>query len=181
MPKPAAPGRLDLVRRFVNTYDLEDHTDRIGTPEELEAWLTEASLLEPAEQATEEDVRDVAAVRRAIRELLLAHVGRPLDPEASRTLDTAAKRAGLRIAFTPDGEATAEPEAEGVAAAIGRLLAIVAGAMADGTWARLKACQADDCHWAFYDHTRNRSGVWCDMAVCGNRAKVERFRKRRRG
>jgi predicted RNA-binding Zn ribbon-like protein len=52
--------------------------------------------------------------------------------------------------------------------------------MADGTWDRLKACAADDCHWAFYDHTRNRSGRWCSMAVCGNRAKVERFRERAR-
>ena len=61
------------------------------------------------------------------------------------------------------------------------MLAIVAASIADGTWERLKACAADDCHWAFYDHTRNRSGRWCSMAVCGNRAKVERFRERARG
>src|SRR3712207_8580100 len=41
---------------------------------------------------------------------------------------------------------------------------------------RLKACPWDSCQWAFYDQSRNRSGVWCNMAVCGNRAKVAAHR-----
>jgi predicted RNA-binding Zn ribbon-like protein len=180
MSKPAAPGRLDVIRRFVNTYDLEDRTDRVGTPDELRAWLSDEGLLGERERVTATDVRQAADVRGAIRELLLAHTGRPLAPEAPRTLDAAARRAGLGVRFHPDGGSGVEPEAKGADGAIGEMLAIVAAAMADGTWDRLKACQADDCHWAFYDHTRNRSGVWCDMAVCGNRAKVERFRERAR-
>jgi predicted RNA-binding Zn ribbon-like protein len=50
--------------------------------------------------------------------------------------------------------------------------------MSDGSWQRVKACRADDCHWAFYDFSRNRSGTWCDMAVCGNREKVRSYRER---
>jgi len=61
---------------------------------------------------------------------------------------------------------------------LGRLLAIVADAMADGTWPRLKACFRESCRWAFYDHARNRTGRWCSMAVCGNRTKAERYRAR---
>jgi predicted RNA-binding Zn ribbon-like protein len=53
--------------------------------------------------------------------------------------------------------------------------------MSDGTWARVKACRAEDCRWAFYDFSRNRSGTWCDMAVCGNRAKVRAYRARTAG
>ena len=45
-------------------------------------------------------------------------------------------------------------------------------------WPRLKACRADDCHWAFFDEARNRSRAWCDMKVCGNRQKVHRYRAR---
>jgi predicted RNA-binding Zn ribbon-like protein len=180
MGKQAAPGRLDLIREFVNTYDLEDQTDRIGTPEELGTWLKEAGLLRDRERVADQDVRNTATVRGAIRDLLLAHTGRTLEPEAPLTLDAAAKRAKLGVRFHPDGGSALEPEAKGVNGAIGELLSIVAASMADGSWERLKACQADDCHWAFYDHTRNRSGVWCDMAVCGNRAKVERFRARQR-
>jgi predicted RNA-binding Zn ribbon-like protein len=55
----------------------------------------------------------------------------------------------------------------------------VAAAAADGTWERAKACRADDCRWAFYDQSRNRSARWCDMAVCGNRTKVRAYRAKR--
>jgi predicted RNA-binding Zn ribbon-like protein len=180
MGKPAAPGRLDLIRRFVNTYDLEDHTDRVGTPEDLSAWLREEGLFSGREQISAQDVRHAAEVRGAIRELLLTHIGRPLDPAAPKKLDAAARRAGLGVRFHSDGGSAVEPDAKGVDGAVGEMLAIIASAMADGSWERLKACAADDCHWAFYDHTRNRSGLWCDMAVCGNRAKVERFREKAR-
>jgi predicted RNA-binding Zn ribbon-like protein len=50
--------------------------------------------------------------------------------------------------------------------------------MHDGTWSRMKACRNDTCHWAFYDASRNRSGKWCSMAICGNRAKVANYRER---
>jgi predicted RNA-binding Zn ribbon-like protein len=66
-----------------------------------------------------------------------------------------------------------------VTGALGRLLAIVSGAIADGSWERLKACREHSCEWAFYDHTKNRSGAWCTMDVCGNRAKARAYRERR--
>lgn len=46
---------------------------------------------------------------------------------------------------------------------------------------RLKACAADDCGWVFVDRSRNRSRRWCDMSDCGNRAKVDRHRRRTQG
>ena len=51
--------------------------------------------------------------------------------------------------------------------------------MATGTWERLKVCRQESCRWAFYDNTKNRSGVWCNMASCGNRAKARAYRARR--
>jgi predicted RNA-binding Zn ribbon-like protein len=59
-------------------------------------------------------------------------------------------------------------------------LAVVAEAMADGTWSRLKACPGPHCGWTFYDSSRNRSSQWCSMAICGNRVKGHAFRERRR-
>jgi predicted RNA-binding Zn ribbon-like protein len=67
----------------------------------------------------------------------------------------------------------------GIDGALGRVVAIVFRSMADGTWERLKACREGDCEWAFYDWSKNRSGAWCDMAVCGNRAKARAYRERR--
>jgi predicted RNA-binding Zn ribbon-like protein len=82
------------------------------------------------------------------------------------------------VRFDARGHVRMAPEAAGVAGALGRLLAIVAAAQEHGTWTRLKACLADDCQWAFFDRSRNRSAVWCDMKVCGNRQKVRSYRER---
>ena len=43
---------------------------------------------------------------------------------------------------------------------------------------RLKICP--NCEWLFLDRSRNRSRAWCDMAVCGNRAKANRHYRRNR-
>jgi predicted RNA-binding Zn ribbon-like protein len=124
-------------------------------------------------------VRQAQAVREALRKLLLANNGDPLDPAAVETLNAAAKGAELQVRMAPDGRAELTPVRTGIDAAIGRLLAIVHTAMADGTWSRLKACALhDSCEWAFYDWSKNRSGTWCDMKVCGNRAKARAFRER---
>jgi predicted RNA-binding Zn ribbon-like protein len=61
---------------------------------------------------------------------------------------------------------------------VGGVLAAVAVTMADGSWERLKACRSDTCRWAFIDNARNHSRQWCDMKVCGNRAKARAFRER---
>ena len=70
------------------------------------------------------------------------------------------------------------PESSGVSAALGRILATVVRATDEGIWGRLKVCTNDACQWAFYDRSRNRSGKWCTMEVCGNRMKARAFRQR---
>lgn len=45
--------------------------------------------------------------------------------------------------------------------------------------ARVRRCDGGDCHWLFLDTSRSRTRRWCDMADCGNAAKVRRFRRRR--
>jgi predicted RNA-binding Zn ribbon-like protein len=46
---------------------------------------------------------------------------------------------------------------------------------------RLKQCAGQHCGWFFLDETRSRTRRWCDMRVCGSRAKTRRFRQRQRG
>jgi len=43
---------------------------------------------------------------------------------------------------------------------------------------KLKQCPGDECGWLFLDNSQNRRRQWCDMKICGNRAKVKRFRER---
>ena len=53
--------------------------------------------------------------------------------------------------------------------------------LTSGELSRLRQCGGETCSWMFLDTTRNRSRQWCDMRDCGNRAKVRRFREKRRG
>jgi predicted RNA-binding Zn ribbon-like protein len=179
MTEPAkadvAPGRLETVRQFVNTSDLEDGTDEIASPPALGAWLEQHGF-GPA-TVSDADVAAFHDAREGLRALLLANNGEALDRGAVARLDELARSVDLRVRFAP--ESRLEPAAGGTAAAaLGELLATVHASMGDGTWARLKACRASDCQWAFYDHSRNRSGTWCSMEVCGNRAKARNFRAR---
>ena len=177
MGAQAAPGDLEHVRAFVNTLDVETGTDELAEPASLAAWLRSRGLLQGA-SATSADAAGARRLREALRALLLENNGVSVRKEAAVTLNRAAREAALELRFDLEGGVRLEPGARGVAGALGRVLAIVAAAMEDGTWSRLKACRADDCTWAFYDHARNRSRHWCSMAVCGNRTKARAYRRR---
>jgi predicted RNA-binding Zn ribbon-like protein len=172
-----APGELELVRAFVNAVDIEDGEEHLTDPGALVDWLAQRGLIEPGARAGEDELRRAIELREALRRLLLVNNGGQADPQAEEVLDRAAARAGLTVRFAV-GRSELRPGAEGVDGALGRLLAIVHAAMREGTWSRLKACPWHTCHWAFYDNTRNRSGVWCQMSVCGNRAKARAYRER---
>jgi len=45
----------------------------------------------------------------------------------------------------------------------------------------VRVCALETCGWLFLDTSRNQTRRWCDMRVCGNRAKVRRFYERSRG
>jgi predicted RNA-binding Zn ribbon-like protein len=81
------------------------------------------------------------------------------------------------VRLAEDG-ARLEPERDDARGALGHIVGELALSMTDGTWERLRVCRRDVCRWAFYDASRNRSGHWCSMAVCGNRTKGRRFRAR---
>lgn len=177
--KPA-PGDLALVQGFLNTLEQDEDREDLPDPAALERWLVHYELVAPGTAVGGRDFEQAIRVREALRALLKANNGGPDDPAAIDTLNGAAKTAELLVHFEPDGAARLEPVRSGVDAAIARLLAIVARAQIDGTWQRFKVCPDDDCGWAFYDWSKNRSATWCSMEVCGNRAKARAYRERRR-
>jgi predicted RNA-binding Zn ribbon-like protein len=176
------PHSLELVIDFVNTVDPDEHTDALDTPEGLAAWLAERELLPAGAEAPGERERaDAVRLREALRALMLEHNGAQHDDDAAAELERAARAGELAVHFDATGAAQLGPGGHGVARALAALLVPVAEASRDGSWQRVKACRDDDCLWAFYDRSRNRSGVWCDMAVCGNRSKVRAYRRRQPG
>ena len=177
--KPA-PGELALLQAFVNSVDAEEGIERLATPADLRQWLLSRSLLDPAEPVTEGDLRRAIDVREGLRAVLFSHNDGEIDEGAVETLDRAAARAGLRMRFTAGGAPGLEPDAGGVDGALARILAAIPAAVAEGTWERLKACRRESCQWAFYDGSKNRSGRWCTMSVCGDREKARAYRQRQR-
>lgn len=167
----------ELVRDFVNTVDFEDRVEQLSIPAELARWLAERGLAGRDVRVSRDDLRRALELREALRELLLANNGEQADvARAGRVLDAVARRSGLSVRFDP-GRRLA-PARGGIDGALGKILAVVADAMADGTWQRLKACRSRTCRWAFYDRAPNRSRQWCSMRVCGNREKARVYRRR---
>ena len=174
-----APGALRSVQLFVNTLDIENGVDELSSPDALAVVLERAGVAEPGLQPGETDLRAALDVREALRALLLANNGVPVAAEALAPLERASRAGHLAAAFTSGGSGELVAEAPGVDGALGRLVAIVVRAAADGSLARLKACRRDVCHWVFYDRSRNSGSHWCAMSVCGNRTKTKAYRRRR--
>jgi predicted RNA-binding Zn ribbon-like protein len=178
----SAPGELELIREFVNTLEVdgETRTEELRTPQQLESWLEKRDLLPRSASLNGQDLTRALELREALRGILLAHNGASIGRKPFEAFDAIAAEADLRVRMVGDDTVRLDPTGAGLEGAIGRIAAIVYRSEIEGTWPRLKACAADDCQWAFYDASRNRSGTWCDMASCGNRAKVRAYRERTR-
>jgi predicted RNA-binding Zn ribbon-like protein len=177
-----APGDLNVVQAFVNTRDIELGTDELASPAGLAGWLSSAGQLgeqdAAAPAASEQDLDLAIRLREALRGVLRAHAGHGPAAAAAAELAKMAGSLPTRIEVGPDGQIRPAATGPGAKAALARLLLIAAEAEVLGTWARLKACSADDCQWAFYDRSPTRNGCWCSMQICGSRAKSRAYRER---
>src|SRR5262249_2163663 len=140
--RPPAPGSLALVQAFINThFDLEhDHgAEVLASSAALARWLREPELL-----SGHTPVRDPDLLRaRALRERLRTLAGsQNADGRAARDAREQVDRAGagarIEVRFAPAGPVFIGAPEAGVDGAFGALLAIVAQAMSDGSWSRLK-------------------------------------------
>jgi hypothetical protein len=166
LPK-AAPGRLRLVQLFLNTENHETGLELLATPADAGAWLADHGL------ACGRIERADLARLRAFRGDLRAFVA---GTDRAEALRRAVDRTRLTIDFD---EPTLVSRATGVDRVVGTIVGVVYDAIRDGSWSRLKACRT--CGWAFWDESRSRTATWCSMQLCGNRAKVRRYRARNRG
>jgi predicted RNA-binding Zn ribbon-like protein len=177
-----APGGLELVRSFLNSSDIEAGTDQLATPAGVGAWLRAHDLPVGSGGVIQADRECLVAFREALRDLITCRERGAADHvESLAVLDQAARSNPLTVAFNADGRATLQADGSGIAGLVGRVLSEVALAEVAGSWGRLKVCRNDACRWAYYDASRNRSGIWCSMAICGNRAKGRALRVRRGG
>jgi predicted RNA-binding Zn ribbon-like protein len=174
-----APGQLEAMRRFVNTVDLEvpDAREFLGDGRVATSWLVTEGLLDEGGSLDDAGAEQLRGFREALRMVLLANAGDADEAAAWRSLREFASPVNLGVAVGDRGPELV-PNGRGADQVIGRLLAIAYDAVRRGEWRRLKACRKDTCLFAFYDHSKNGSGAWCSMSVCGNRVKAQRRRRR---
>lgn len=131
---------------------------------------------------------EVVAASHNLRELLFAIMRRTASSDAPTARQVRDLNAWRRR-FAPVRELQPRPgglawrEGDRAAQLDGMLPDVVASTITLLTDAdmssRLRVCAADDCDWVFLDSTRRRNRIWCDMSVCGNRAKARRHHSKR--
>jgi predicted RNA-binding Zn ribbon-like protein len=178
--RPKAPGRLELLQRFINSYnhDFPREWDRIGTPARAKAWLRQNRLVAPGDRISDADVARLRELREAIRALAITNHGGQPGTAATDTIRRLSGTAQLSVAIDDTGRTALEPTRPGVDGAVATLLGILHEAQLTGHWSRLKACRR--CEYAFFDRSKNRSAAWCAMSICGNRTKNRAYYRRRR-
>ncbi|MGW0425342.1 CGNR zinc finger domain-containing protein [Streptomyces sp. NPDC003015] len=158
-----APGGLALVESLVNTVDLESGADSLDTAEGRERF-----------GIAEGEVARARELRESLRVALLAHAGHPPHRAVTPLGELLAAAPLVLTVAASDGSAALAPA--DARPLLSRVAAAVAESLVAGTWIRLKACEAVDCHWAYYDRSPAGRGRWCSMQVCGARAKMRRYR-----
>src|SRR5262249_9267757 len=170
-------------------------TERLNDYGDLLEWARQSRALTPGQTRGLERVarrRPATAAQvlrraRALRESLyrifsgiavgvaparddLARVDAELH-EALRALRLTWTQSRAALAWSSDAEQLARPLWIAARSA--------ADVLASSTLARMKTCPAANCGWVFLDTSKSGTRRWCDMRVCGSRAKARRYYARR--
>jgi predicted RNA-binding Zn ribbon-like protein len=173
--RPKAPGRLELLQRFINSHnhDLPEDWDRIGTAAKAQAWLKGKTLIEPGDRISAADATRLRELREALRALIVAGG----EPNAAAAAIVREQGVQLVVSLDDTGATVLAPASRGADGAVATLLGILHEAQLSGDWSRMKACR--QCEYAFFDRSKNRSAAWCSMSICGNRTKNRAYYRRR--
>jgi len=185
-----APGGLALVQDLLNTRALGPHgTDLLGSVDEGRGWLREVLDPPALDPSIDPDVvgREAADLSWVddlsggdLRVLLDLRSDLERLVSGAGTLDTDPTLIRTTMVVNAAGELILHPAGRGPGWFISAVWVQVYLAQHAGTWRRLKLCRNPPCGSAFYDRSKNSSGVWHDVRVCGNAVNLRASRARRR-
>lgn len=189
----------NLALDFANTV----HNHGSGDPEddlkgfsELISWARQAGLMNEREgqelsgqaqahpAAAGTDLRRSLRVRELIYEVFseIAREGKP-RPAALAGLNSYFRQAMAQVGLrrVADGyEFWWEDHDRSLDRVMWAVTRAAVDLLTSGSFRRVRQCAGESCTWLFLDTSRNGLRRWCDMQACGNRAKVRRFRQRKR-
>lgn len=162
---------LDVANSVIFRMEPERRIDRFAVPQHFEAFPGAAARLS-AERGLFGDLEPVRhnnhTVFFSLREAIDTYFRMRIEGNDDRHLLADLLQAVAEMLRSAPGEASLE------AATARSAIRLLSDAEAE----RLKIC--GNCGWLFIDRSRNRSRMWCDMAVCGNRAKASRHYHRKK-
>ena len=124
------------------------------------------------------------ALREAIHDIGAALGHRAKPPEAALASLSALHARCVAKAELAPGVASCRWQwsvrASPVEAALGPIALAAVRLFTEGDFHRIRECGGHACGWLFYDRSKNNRRRWCEMEVCGNRAKQRRLAARRR-
>ncbi|HET6287729.1 MAG TPA: CGNR zinc finger domain-containing protein [Amycolatopsis sp.] len=171
-----APSGLALVQDFLNTKAIKTHgLDLLSDADLARPWAAEA--LAEWSRTRDADVPEITlgpSDLRALQELRQSF-GSLLDGD-----DVAVEKPIKADLALRDGVVRLFPSGTGRQWLTSALWTETLLAQQAGIWPRLKLCRLDGCRSAFYDVSRNNSGVWHDVRTCGNVANLRAARERKK-
>jgi len=145
--------------------------DHLSTSDEARGYFAGEGITVPDADLEPKNLRALRALRKATWALMGPNAAR----ESMRLVTPLLDSARFRIGADAEYRAVQLGWSGFVAELLPSLMELRL------TAAPLKICGNPDCGWLFLDRTRNQSRIWCDMAACGNRAKVNRHQLRLAG
>ncbi|ONI78310.1 hypothetical protein BWI15_02215 [Kribbella sp. ALI-6-A] len=181
-----APAGLALVQELVNTHATErDGEELLLDYPSAQRWLQNAArqwadvrgLTAPDLVLDEAGLRDLLELRSTVAGLLAV----PADQRPEGVPVDIQVHARANLVADAEGRVGIEPEGTGSSWLASAVWSEILRAQLTGTWARLKLCREPGCRSAFYDTSRNHSGLWHDVHSCGNinNLRASRSRKKR--
>jgi predicted RNA-binding Zn ribbon-like protein len=191
---------LDFVNSLDHRFDPAGSKERLTGYGDLLRFAAETELLDPPQSRALARAVGTAAATRALRAALelrealaavlyakaeqrvpaVAEIGMLerclLQAERPRHLQWVTRQPGVHASLQWQWQ-RGQVKAAGFPV---WLIALTASQlMLSDDLGHVRACEADSCRWLFLDTSKNHTRRWCNMKICGNRAKARRFQERR--
>lgn len=166
---------------LVNTEAVDANGDRLELLPDWTAlvdWAEAAGLIDTdlaqrCRATGERRGRNLLAWFRRLRSSLRNVLESGDDEAAAAALDNDVAAVSVRLSYRPARHQHQLPlEAPGPLEQLRLALASTALDATSLERSRVRRCDGPRCVLLYYDATKNHSRRWCDMAVCGNRAKA---------